>query len=216
MTGDAQSSRDKGWTDESRAWVVAQFKAGVSCSIIAARLARQFPDLEPKTRNAVIGVVNRAGCGRDHRSPHYLSKSSTKVLRQKRVAKAAASPSAPVSVLAGKPDPEMLALLARKEEIEIPIGERMTLLVLDDTGRLHANDRFTSSCCRWPIGDPREVDFHFCGKESVPGVVYCEFHARRAFGVPAVRRSSVGVVSTPVNTNTPASDQRRATEDVLV
>lgn len=208
-------SSDRGWTDESRAWVVAQFKAGVSCSIIAARLARQFPDLEPKTRNAVIGVVNRAGCGRDHRSPNYISKSATRAQRQKRVAKAAADPSAPVSVLAGKPDPEMLALLARKEEIEIPLADRMTLLVRDDTGRLHANDRFTSSCCRWPIGDPRDAEFHFCGKGAVPGVVYCEFHARRAFGVPAVRRSVVGGVVTPANTNTPVSGQRRATEDVL-
>ena len=35
--------------------------------------------------------------------------------------------------------------------------------------------------CRWPYGDPRQKDFYFCGKKKVPGLPYCEFHARRAF-----------------------------------
>lgn len=35
--------------------------------------------------------------------------------------------------------------------------------------------------CRWPIGDPREADFHFCGAQQVPGRPYCELHWRMAF-----------------------------------
>jgi hypothetical protein len=35
--------------------------------------------------------------------------------------------------------------------------------------------------CRWPIGDPREADFHFCGAHQVPGRPYCELHWRMAF-----------------------------------
>jgi GcrA cell cycle regulator len=37
------------------------------------------------------------------------------------------------------------------------------------------------SDCRWPIGDPREADFHFCGAHQAPGRPYCELHWRMAF-----------------------------------
>jgi hypothetical protein len=30
--------------------------------------------------------------------------------------------------------------------------------------------------CRWPIGDPRLPDFHFCGKRQAAGRPYCQQH----------------------------------------
>lgn len=35
--------------------------------------------------------------------------------------------------------------------------------------------------CKWPIGDPRESGFHFCGGEGVPGLPYCSDHAKIAY-----------------------------------
>jgi GcrA cell cycle regulator len=35
--------------------------------------------------------------------------------------------------------------------------------------------------CRWPIGDPRHADFHFCGASQLLGRPYCELHWRMAF-----------------------------------
>jgi len=35
--------------------------------------------------------------------------------------------------------------------------------------------------CRWPIGDPRHADFHFCGAPQLLGRPYCELHWRMAF-----------------------------------
>jgi GcrA cell cycle regulator len=35
--------------------------------------------------------------------------------------------------------------------------------------------------CRWPIGDPRQPDFHFCGAPKLPDRPYCEIHWRMAF-----------------------------------
>jgi GcrA cell cycle regulator len=35
--------------------------------------------------------------------------------------------------------------------------------------------------CRWPLGDPKDENFRFCGCESVPGMPYCEHHARMAY-----------------------------------
>ncbi|MGD9785886.1 MAG: GcrA family cell cycle regulator, partial [Hyphomicrobiaceae bacterium] len=42
--------------------------------------------------------------------------------------------------------------------------------------------------CRWPIGDPQSADFHFCGKEKVAGLPYCQFNARRAYQPPQSKR----------------------------
>jgi len=35
--------------------------------------------------------------------------------------------------------------------------------------------------CLWPIGDPGEPDFTFCGAKPVPGKPYCEEHCARAY-----------------------------------
>ncbi len=45
----------------------------------------------------------------------------------------------------------------------------------------------TEKMCRWPIGDPKEPNFHFCGCSSVSGLPYCVDHAKMAY--QAVSRS---------------------------
>lgn len=38
--------------------------------------------------------------------------------------------------------------------------------------------------CRWPNGDPRDDDFHFCGKKVQAGNIYCDEHSKIAFVKP--------------------------------
>jgi GcrA cell cycle regulator len=35
--------------------------------------------------------------------------------------------------------------------------------------------------CQWPIGDPSEANFSFCGKPSTPGKPYCSEHCSMAY-----------------------------------
>ena len=35
--------------------------------------------------------------------------------------------------------------------------------------------------CRWPIGDPKDEDFHFCGEQTVTGKPYCLTHCQEAY-----------------------------------
>lgn len=35
--------------------------------------------------------------------------------------------------------------------------------------------------CRWPIGDPREENFGFCGHTQIAGLPYCAEHAKLAY-----------------------------------
>ncbi len=47
---------------------------------------------------------------------------------------------------------------------------------------------FKGPVCHWPIGHPREPDFHFCGNVAMPGKPYCAEHAARAY-IPARARN---------------------------
>ena len=38
--------------------------------------------------------------------------------------------------------------------------------------------------CRWPIGDPRDEDFCFCGKKVRAGQTYCDEHSAVAYVKP--------------------------------
>jgi GcrA cell cycle regulator len=51
-------------------------------------------------------------------------------------------------------------------------------------------DTLERNDCRWPIGDPRQADFHFCGDATQAGRIYCELHWRLAFQ-PARPRSGL-------------------------
>ena len=39
----------------------------------------------------------------------------------------------------------------------------------------------TSQTCRWPIGDPKEDNFHFCGKMIFQTKPYCAEHCAAAY-----------------------------------
>ena len=39
----------------------------------------------------------------------------------------------------------------------------------------------SASTCRWPIGDPGDTEFHFCGERSLDGKPYCSAHASIAY-----------------------------------
>ena len=80
--------------------------------------------------------------------------------------------------------------MARVAAPEPPVVEEDPV-VLDDghfATVLTINDRM----CRWPIGDPAENEFHFCGRKPRIGSPYCEAHARKAYQPQPQRRDRRG------------------------
>ena len=69
--------------------------------------------------------------------------------------------------------------IAEEDPITLDDGQFATVLTI--------NDRM----CRWPIGDPAENEFHFCGRKPKSGTPYCEAHARKAYQPPAARQRRV-------------------------
>jgi GcrA cell cycle regulator len=43
---------------------------------------------------------------------------------------------------------------------------------------------FSGPSCSWPIGHPREKNFHFCGARPLGGKPYCAEHAAMAYIPP--------------------------------
>lgn len=44
--------------------------------------------------------------------------------------------------------------------------------------------------CQWPIGDPRDADFHFCAAPPVAGRPYCRSHCEMAYSHGNTKSSS--------------------------
>lgn len=159
------------WNDERVELLKKLWGEGLSASQIAGRIGGV-------TRNAVIGKVHRLGLS----GRATTSRMKTHRPRQRMAANAKRPAQRPRFAQVGNPalralyQPEAEPFVPSVEELVIPLAERKTIQTLVECS------------CRWPIGDPQMADFHFCGKNKVPGLPYCEFHARRAFQPPQPRR----------------------------
>jgi GcrA cell cycle regulator len=158
------------WTDDRVELLKKLWAEGLSASQIAGRLGGV-------TRNAVIGKVHRLGLSGRATS----SRSSAPRPRRTHAPRQHRTPSLTFGTrgnAALKPSYEAEFELAPVpvEELVIPLHERASILTLKE------------SMCRWPIGDPTEEDFHFCGRKKVGTVPYCEHQARMAYQPVQARR----------------------------
>ena len=156
------------WTDERVELLKRLWSEGLSASQIAGRLGGV-------TRNAVIGKVHRLGLSGRATTSRVKSHRP-----RKRLANAVKRPARPRFPTSGNPAVRELyagePYVPVQEEIDIPEAQRKTVATLE------------SCSCRWPVGDPQSSEFYFCGAKAVPGLPYCEHHARRAFQAPAPKR----------------------------
>ena len=110
------------------------------------------------TRNAVIGKVHRLGLA-GRAGPPRAERPRNAVPRK-------------AAVHISVPAPQIV----EEDPIQLEDGNFATVLTI--------NDRM----CRWPIGDPAENEFHFCGHKPKFGSPYCEAHARKAYQPQQARR----------------------------
>ncbi|MFH1157986.1 MAG: GcrA family cell cycle regulator [Pseudomonadota bacterium] len=159
------------WTDERIALLKRLWKDGKSAAEIAKTLSKGV------TRNAVIGKAHRMGLsGRPSpiKKPASVSekksaKAPEKEIREIRKPVATPAP----SVASGKgrhaPPTREEAKPEKLEKGDLPPGGGVALIDL------------TERMCKWPIGDPREDDFTFCGHGISGGTPYCQRHAAMAY-----------------------------------
>jgi GcrA cell cycle regulator len=144
------------WTEERIGELTRLWQAGHSASDIGKRLGI--------SKNAVVGKAHR-----------LKLPSRPSPIKQNSEAKTQPAPSGPK---AAKPQPAAEAKPSQPQRAKVRAvasnGKRRAAPVEPKpVGR--------GSGCLWPIGDPGDPDFHFCGADSVPGKPYCAEHAARAY-----------------------------------
>ncbi len=166
-----------GWTEERVAELKKLWAEGHSASQIAKRLGSV-------TRNAVIGKVHRLGLSgratpsRPVKRPPRLAR--PKPQHQVRPATATAASAGgtvrSVPAVAGEPrPPEPVIVSAPIEPKRLPNGDMVTVLTVKD------------SMCKWPVGDPADPAFGFCGRSTNDSSPYCTEHAAAAYQPPKKR-----------------------------
>jgi GcrA cell cycle regulator len=161
------------WTEERIALLQKLWLDGMSASRIATELA------DGLTRNAVIGKVYRLGLsGRSKTSP--TAEAQTRPRQKTAPRSTQPRMTAPLvqgnTALAIVPC-EMESIEIAVENVVVPITAPVTVVDLNE------------STCRWPIGDPTQPEFHFCGAAKTPGAgPYCAHHSRIAYQPHPERR----------------------------
>jgi GcrA cell cycle regulator len=148
------------WTDDTVARLKEHWAGGLSASVTADELDREFGGCV--TRNAVCGKVDRLGLSAKH--PRVVKQRAPRASRTPRQKQRIAP-----SVFAAEPLPP-------ERPFEMPVEQRCTLIELN------------AARCHWPVGDPAHADFFFCGGKPWAGSPYCAYHTRVAYQPAAARR----------------------------
>jgi GcrA cell cycle regulator len=131
----------------------------------ASQISRQLGGV---SRNAVIGKVHRIGlAGRDRpTAPRVLGRANRRQFAGAHISSTPRPrPSTPTP--SRVPGPELT----------------VTASILSLGGEQ----------CRWPIGDPRDADFGYCGRFRDRHASYCDHHAGVAVAKQSPRRQAAGL-----------------------
>lgn len=161
-----------GWTAEKIEQLNKLWSEGMSITEIGKILGM--------TRNAVVGKAHRLG----------LAKRPSPIARAPGPRPAAAQPTpvaAPPRPAVAMPAAPMIAAAAPAPIAEAPLPPKPAMPAIPQPARPRPAPAFRATrvangpACRWPIGDPKSPDFHFCGSPSIEGKPYCEKHCAMAY-----------------------------------
>src|SRR6202021_2152837 len=164
------------WTDDRVEQLKKLWEGGLSASQIAAELGNV-------TRNAVIGKVHRLGLAGRAKSPSSAASRPPRRMAPPPAHRVAGPRLAPAprmtrGATALAYAPQALSELETQEEFEsvvVPMSLRVTIIELKE------------SMCRWPLGDPANSEFPYCGSPTASGP-YCGYHGGLAYQPPQDRR----------------------------
>lgn len=170
-----------GWTDDRVTLLKRLWTDGLSASQIAKQLGGV-------TRNAVIGKVHRLGLAGRATPSRPVKRIATPIVRVRPVA-----PAAPAPILSVSEKPAVQPCIQNVEQpstIHVARPTKATPRPKRD-GQIIGVLELGPNMCKWPIGDPGDTDFGFCGGHCISAAVYCEEHAAIAFQPAMARRPGV-------------------------
>lgn len=193
------------WTDEMVEELKRLWAEGVTTGEIGRRLNI--------SKNSIVGKVHRLGLsGRPSpikkKSDAAEAKSAAQPAAKKAVPTKEAKPAKqqpaetpvqktepkpaakPVQAPAPEPKPVVIKAAPQKtavdsDEEDIALAKSIAMPVSEkDKKEFLSLTDLDNHTCRWPVGDPKDDNFHFCGKKVRLGQTYCEEHAAIAYVKP--------------------------------
>ena len=162
------------WTEARVIELVQMWADGISSSRISKMMSQKYD--HTVTRNAVIGRLSRMGLTSKTRQEEKKFRRRQKAKatvrsREKKIREEMRSPHRMASWPVKREAHPPLNYEEVFREVIVPEVDRVTIADLED----HQ--------CRWPVGDPRESDFHFCGARRMPNASYCVYHQAASIGI---------------------------------
>jgi len=145
------------WTNEMIDSLKRMWKKGLTTNEIAKELG--------VSKNSIVGKVHRL---------NLIARPSPIKKKEKEVAQPQKS-----HVEKTKNEPQKTA--AKNETAKVSADTVETSKTKASCIKLAELDSHT---CRWPIGDPKDDNFCFCGKKVRSGQTYCDEHAAIAYVKP--------------------------------
>lgn len=169
------------WTDEMVEDLKKMWKEGLTTGEIGKRLN--------VSKNSIVGKVHRLGLsGRP--SPIKKKDEAPKAPKAKPAKPAPAEPKAAEKKApapakeAPAPHPAAAESEPRAKAASFhPMAAKTPLRKEKHSGNLSLTE-LDNHTCRWPVGDPKDAGFHFCGKKVRLGQTYCEEHSAIAYVKP--------------------------------
>ena len=73
--------------------------------------------------------------------------------------------------------------IIRKKKIHIPKNQKIIEISTQSDEPMNPTSflEIKDGLCRWPIGEPENSNFKFCGRNTNEGFVYCQAHHKKAY-----------------------------------
>lgn len=161
------------WTEDRVALLRKLWDEGISAGGIGREMGC--------TRNAVLGKVDRLGLPRRQTTFRLAGVVSS---RRRRVKQRRDEAKRLFERKKSRVE-ELLqsdGFVPRDDDVVMPVACRKTIETLTD------------HCCRWPVGDPLDKDFFFCGQPRIPLLPYCLSHVKKAYVLPSPKKKKSDIV----------------------
>ena len=142
-----------GWSDEQVERLRKMWLEGLTANEIAKKLG--------VTKNAIVGKVHRL-CLQARPSPIKIKAVEEPVEQSVQISDV------------------KIETIEENEFTDVIEVKSNAVTEVCKSGNVNLVD-LDSHTCRWPIGDPRDDDFCFCGKKVKTGQTYCDEHSVMAY-----------------------------------
>ena len=172
ISGDNGRGSHMTWTEERVSELTRLWSTGLSASEIGKILG--------VSKNSVVGKAHRMKL---ESRPSPIKRNPNGQPRRSRASRSRRIPmsDSPLPSAAAPARPTIApppGMTVRESDVDTAVATALQGAT-NAVSRRAAGGR--STACLWPIGDPGDPDFHFCGEPAVPGKPYCASHCAKAY-----------------------------------